>query len=221
MKNFFILKPEDGVIFGDKWAYADIVDPAIYGDAKRCPVCNKPVSMLEWLPPQKVKFSTDNINKWGDFVWGAGFTLLVSESFRQLYQTHSLDDSLAFSPQINNEISKLDSPNYYHLDIPWDGANLNDELSGLVWYKPQKELCEYCRIGNGPRRIEKIILDEDTWTGADMFIARGGLGGIIIVSEELKILIEKSNLRNCWLIPANKMRISTKGGETPWEVIDT
>lgn len=218
MKNFFTLEPEDGIMFSDKWAYGEVIDPT-YGEANRCHLCNKFISMKEWLPPHKVQFSTNDISKWGDFVWGAGFTLLVSDYFKEIFQDNILKSHLRFSSPIEIINSIEGSPIYYHVDIPWNGANLNDKLSGLNWYKPQNDLCEFCRTGSGPKRIEKIILDEASWLGEDMFIARG-LSGFIIVSKKLKEIIEESPLKNYWLIPTNKIRIDTRGTEKLWEIID-
>lgn len=92
-----MLEPEAGNRFGTKWAYADQIDPVDRGECKKCPVCGSPVSGLEWLPPHLIKLSSAKPEKWGDFVWGAGFKLIVSQFFRQTYKKEGLV-GLAFYP---------------------------------------------------------------------------------------------------------------------------
>ncbi|MBE7528194.1 MAG: hypothetical protein HS099_00475 [Ardenticatenaceae bacterium] len=90
MSEFFVLKPEEGIRFGTKWAFADILDPNNRGgSSKICPVCGQGVGGREWLPPRRIKLSRYKSTWWGDFVWGAGFLLLVSAHFKQIYGNHS------------------------------------------------------------------------------------------------------------------------------------
>ena len=84
MMKFYVLEPEEGIEFGRKWAYAEVVDPVKYADCERCPVCGDPVSMLKWIEPYRIKLSSAKPEKWGDFVWGAGFSLLISKQLKEI-----------------------------------------------------------------------------------------------------------------------------------------
>ena len=208
--KFYVLKPERGELFGTKWAYADKVDPVVISEEAEdyCPVCGSPVAMLKWLPPHRVKLSSAKPEKWGDFVWGAGFTLLVSERFKEIYEREGLKGIKWFKPV---EIVRVGTrktgdlppglPTYYLIAVLWDGANQDDRASKVVWKRMPE--CTYCRAGGWAVRQEGIIIEEGSWKGVDLFTARGAPVPIM-VSERFKEVVEKYGLKNAWLIPAEK-----------------
>ena len=166
MTNFFVLKP-DGGRFGTKWAYADQLDPVIRGSYEHCPVCDGPVSMLKWLPPHRIKLSSAKPEKWGDFLWGTFSPLIVSASFKEIYENENLSGIAFFHPPA--EIVRIGTrkpgdfpanlPEYYLIEIPWGGANQDDEKSGVVYEYPEKVECPFCRVGCGAkRRQDRIVL---------------------------------------------------------------
>lgn len=204
--KFYVLKPDGGLRFGTKWAYGESVDPVKVGEAERCPSCQGPVSRLEWLPPHRIKLSSAKAEKWGDFLWGAGFDLMVSNRFRQAYEAEQLRGLEKFYPPA--EIVRVGRrksgdfptglPTYYLVKIPWGAANVDDEASGAV----RKDYgCSYCR---GPiKLLERIVIKPDSWNGSDIFIPRG-LFGTILVSGRFKEVVESYELRNVWLIPSQQ-----------------
>jgi hypothetical protein len=225
---FFILEP-DGMLFGYKWSYAEVVKPKQYGDSTLCPNCLRPVSMRHWLPPHKVKLSSTNPTKLGDFLWGAGFPLMVSDKFKTIYKKHSLSGVAHFSKpvEITNRGSvetKIkhyvdlvdDAPGnqrggngkpysiltFYLVDILWGGAEIDDNLS-LV--KRKDNGCDYCH--GTVISIKNAIIKEGSWNGADIFYARG-LDGRILVSEKMKKYLELYHLKNYSLVPLEQLAIS-------------
>jgi len=208
--KFYVLEPERGELFGTKWAYADKVDPVVISEKAEdyCPVCGRPVGMLKWLPPYRVKLSSAKPERWGDFVWGAGFTLMVSERFKQIYEREELKGIKRFEPV---EIVRVGTrktgdlppglPTYYLIEIVWGGANRDDIASKIVWKR--EPTCSYCRIDGYKIKFEGIVIEEGSWTGVDIFKARGAPGQIL-VSERFKEVVEKYGLKNVWLIPAEK-----------------
>ena len=131
MNEFYILKPEEGIRFGRKWTYADLITPVNRGDCEYCPVCGGAVSGLRWLPPHRIKLSSAKQSKWGDFVWGAGFPLLVSSKFKEIYEREVLLGINEFSHPVEVVwIGALKSsrfptslPIYHLIHVPWGGAN--------------------------------------------------------------------------------------------------
>ena len=105
--NFYVLKPEEGISFGRKWAYGDVVDPVNYADCERCPVCGGPVSMLKWIEPRRIKLSSAQPEKWGDVVWGAGFSLLISKHLKGIYEEEELTGIDEISPPV--EIVRMEN----------------------------------------------------------------------------------------------------------------
>jgi len=207
--NFYVLEPDGGLLFGTKWAYADQVDPVRRGDGDRCPVCGGPVGGLKWLPPHRIKLSSANPDKWGDFLWGAGFLLMVSDHFKTIYEAEGLTGITAFHPPAEivrvgrkkTEDLPPSLPEYHLIEIVWNGANQDDTASELVRGKPVN--CSYCRVGGNPRSQQRIAIDQGSWTGVDIFTPRGAPVRTV-VSERFKQVAEAHKLRNTWLIPSNR-----------------
>jgi hypothetical protein len=207
--NFCVLKPNGGIRFGTKWAYADQVDPVLHGEGSKCPVCGGPVSLLRWLPPHRIKLSSAKPEKWGDFVWGAGFDLIVSARFKATCETEGLTGITTFHPPA--EVVRVGRkktgdippslPMYYLIEIEWNGANQDDLASEVV--RERSEKCSYCRVGGFPSKQSKTIIEEGSWTGADIFTPRGSPVSIM-VSERFAEVVEAYALKNAWLIPAEK-----------------
>lgn len=211
MNMFYVLKPEEGIMFGRKWAYADKVSPTIRGDSQQCPVCGGPVSGLRWLPPRHIKLSSAQPGKWGDFVWGAGFPLLVSSRFRSVYEQEGLSGIEEFSSPV--EIVRMGTlksgqfpilpPTYHLIHVPWGGANQDDVASGLTHERPQAIKCAFCREGVTWRKQERVIIEDGSWTGCDIFIPRNAPVPFM-VSEHFKVVADTYDFKNIWLIPAEK-----------------
>lgn len=203
--NFYVLNSEGGR-FGTKWAYGEVVEPVRYGTSRKCPVCGEAISGKEYSPPHFIQVSSAKSEKWGDFLWGAGFQLMVSERFRQMYSQKNLRGIESFYPPV--EIVRAgrkkhgdlpDSlPTYQLVQIIWNGANLDDAKSHVVRNSFD---CAFCR--GDVKSLQPIVIEQDSWSGADIFIARG-LNGTILVSERFKQAAEADNLRNIWLIPVEK-----------------
>ena len=212
MTSFYVLEPEEGILFGTKWAYAEQVDPVVRGEAEKCPVCGAAVGGLRWLPPHRIRLSSAKPEKWGDFVWGAGFLLLVSSRFKAIYEAEGLSGVTVFYPAVEivgggkrrGGDLPPDLPNYHLIEIVWNGANQDDEASELVREVGEgRTQCSYCRVHGVLRRRSGIVIEEGSWTGVDVFSARGA-PGLIIVSERFGQVVERYGLKNAWLIPAEK-----------------
>lgn len=201
--DFYVLQP-DGQRFGKNWAYGEITRPANFGEAPYCPECNsRPIGMRKWLEPRKMRLSSSNQSKWGDVVWGDAFPFVVSERFRHSYSQSELTGIEEFLPPVEivkagNKHSEMLNrlPKYYPIVIELLGANVSDAESGIV-RKPQA--CEYCR--GDVLAIERVVVDESSWRGSDIFVARG-LYGITLVTERFKTMSEQKALANIRLVPA-------------------
>ncbi len=206
--QFYVIKPEKGR-FGTKWAYSEAEEPREFADPNRCPVCGAILSLLKWLPPHRVKLSSAKPEKWPDFLWGVGEPFMVSGRFKSIYEVEGLSGIIRFHPPAeivrvgNRKRGDLpaDLPTYHLVDVLWGGANLDDKASKPVFTR--WPLCEFCRSGGSVYSRERIILEPDSWTGADIFQARG-VAGVILVSERFKEVVERYGLTNLLLIPAER-----------------
>ncbi len=211
MNTFYILEPEEGIRFGRKWAYADLIPPVNRGDCQYCPVCGGAVSGFRWLPHHRIKLSSAKSGKWGDFVWGAGFPLLVSSKFKEIYEREGLKGIEEFSAPIEivrmgtlkSGQSPVSPPAYHLIHVPWGGANQDDSASGLTYEHPEKIKCAFCRSGFAWKKQERVIVEEGSWNGSDIFKPRNAPMPFL-VSQRFKEVAEAYGFKNMWLIPAEK-----------------
>lgn len=211
--RFYALEPDGRLMFGTKWAYADQIDPVLRGEAPRCPVCGSFIGGLAWLPPHRIKLSSAKPEKWGDFLWGAGFQLMVSSHFKSLYEAEWLTGIVHFHPpaeivRVGTRKSgdlPLSLPDYHLVEVKRGGANLDDVASKTI-RKTVK--CEFCRA-DGFLSLERIIIEPGSWDESDIFIA-WGLPGRILVSERFKLVVDKHNLKNTFLIPSENYAYDEK-----------
>ncbi len=97
--SFYVLEPEGGELFGTKWAYGAVAKPHVTEDiGQRCSGCQETAGPLVWLPPHRIELSSAKPEKWGDFLWGAGFELVVSARFKTVYETERLIGIRQFHP---------------------------------------------------------------------------------------------------------------------------
>jgi len=211
MVKFYVFKPAEGIRFGTKWVYADVVQPANYeSSGERCPVCGVIVRSRRWVMPRRIKLSSAKPEKYGDFVWGAGLSLLVSHRFLEIYESEGLTGFDEITPPVEIvRIGKLKSgefpsnlPVYHHVEVPWGGASQDDVASELVHEKPHEIKCSYCRSGFSWRKQRRIVIEEGSWNGTDIFKPRNAPVPFV-VSERFKKAAEVYQLRNTWLIPTD------------------
>ncbi len=204
--KFYVPMPWKDELFGRRWAYGLPVEPTFHGPAETCPICGGYISSLEWLPPRRLHLSSADPAKWGDFVWGAGIGLVVSERFVKAYQQAGLVGIHEFGPVEVARVGKKRMgevpdgvPNYYAVfKIERLGPAIDVKASNVRYKNGQPE-CSFCLFG-GRQSIERLIIDLSTWQGEDVFVPRGGTG--MVVSERVHEIVEALRLTNVWLIPA-------------------
>ena len=203
--NFFVLAPVEH-LFGTRFAYAEIEDPMNFGDAEHCPQCNRSIGPLEWLSPHYIRLSSFHPIKWGDFLWRAGFQLMVSKRFRNFYETTGDKGIKKFYPSaiIKKAGTKLASsihniPIYHSVKLARDGATISDTLSNV---QRRGKPCSFCRL-NSLISIHGAVFEANSWTGNHIFKAKG-LPGTIFVTEEFCSWILKFNFTNVRCIPARR-----------------
>lgn len=204
----YVLAPEGG-LFGTVWAYGEPREPVILGDPPKCPVCGNPVGLHPWLPPHKLSLSAGDSQRWGDFLW-AGSNLFISARAKHLYDERAFKGFSMVWPEAEvaragyRKSSSVDtrSPSYHGVSIDWDGASLNERASGIVVKYPEQVTCPYCRTGGVLLKRSGIVLNSESWKGADIFRARGA--GEILVTERFKQIVDLYQLSNVRLLPAER-----------------
>jgi hypothetical protein len=208
--RFYVLEADGGRV-GTKWAYGKMVKPAELGDSDNCPVHGGPVSSLRWLPPHVLNLSSAKPEKWGDILWGDGFRMMFSAKLKSIFLAEGLSGVAEFSPPAKivrlgmKKAAEIPPPlPVYHLVyIPWGGANQDDAASEVVFDRPHKITCQYCRAQTAGRKQARVVIEEGSWNGADIFVPRG-FAGALLVSERFKQMAEHYQMKNILLIPAEK-----------------
>lgn len=206
--GFYVLEPWRSNLFNTKYTFAEIVDPQNVGDPKVtgvCPKCGTGLGRRPWIPPHYAKLSKA---VYPDLLWGAGFDLLVSDSFVSAYQKAHLSGIFQIDPPV--EILKVGRqsigtvqpppPQYHNILYVHDGVDLDDVLSHV---KRLSGLCEYCR--QGISALRRVVLRENTWDGSDIFGALG-LPGTMIVTERFKALVENNRFESGQFVAAESYR---------------
>lgn len=211
--KFFVLqnpKASDGAAVTDFLP----ADGSKTGEAPRCSQCGKYVGMLPLLPPVSVELETWGTDL-GDIAFGPSDELLVSERCWKLYQDSSLTGLIDLGAV---EVAKLKShrklcepaPRYYCCRVDRSEAAVDDAKSRLEREKPST--CEECRLGGIIKRAQRVVLETNSWSGEDIFLARG-LPGTVLASEKFDSFRQKHRISNCKLVPAEAFSFDNY----PWE----
>jgi len=86
------------------------------------------------------------------------------------------------------------------------------EASGIEW-GGDRPICLVCRQGQLLKRWKRVVIDAGTWTGEDVFYARG-MPGTILVSERFKEVCERHGVQNAAFLPAEECFRES----CPWEI---
>jgi hypothetical protein len=202
--RFFVLEhPKDAV--DDALTDYVTADHTKLGNAPRCPKCGSYIGAMPVLPPMRVELETWG-RQFGDLAFDGSNNVLVSQRFKEAFQSSGLTGLFEFWPA---EIVKLVArrgkmphsvPNYF-LAVPGRSRAVVDDRASGIDYK-ERWTCEECRSGYR-MRLRKLVLEPNSWSGEDVFIARG-LPGTIITSERFKEFCDRHVFSNCLLIEADR-----------------
>jgi hypothetical protein len=165
------------------------------GEAVRCPRCNRPLSMLKWLPPFRIELESWG-KEYGDFA-DLGEELIVSERFAQAFQRSGLHGLSVFEPvEVVKVIHHLERPKeplprYFTATVTLSPTTVDQHASGYVWADESK-VCPIC-LWDNLKRFKRIVIKEETWNGDDIFFPRGGTR--LMVSERFKSLCEQEDFQ--------------------------
>jgi hypothetical protein len=161
--------------------------------------------MLKWLPPYRASLKLYG-KEFGDFVFGThGEDFLVSEVFADIFRHHRLKGLTGFQ---SVEITKVHSrrrklpttPRYSRVAVAYGPAALDLNASHMEWFEPPT--CMECR-SSLIIRWQRVVIEEGTWTGEDIFAPRG-LSGTWVVTPRFKSLCEEYQIKNAKFIPAEE-----------------
>src|SRR5688572_5457351 len=130
--KYFVLTPYQQNQFNRLFAHANPLDPHVTGELsgqERCPKCGLIYGSLTWLPPRKAKLSSGRL---GDFMWGAGVGLALSERALTAFckggvtGLERLDPPIEIVPSRRKSEPTAAQPVYHVVSYSRNGANLDD-----------------------------------------------------------------------------------------------
>ncbi len=183
------------------------------GAAPRCPACGAFTGMLTLLPPLRFELETWG-RRFGDLAFGGSVSPLVSERFKNEFLKTGLigipEFALAEIVKIASHRKIKDPVPRYFLARPMQSrAMVDTRASGIDYGRPWT--CPECRNGL-IKRLRRLVLEPGTWSGEDVFFARG-LSGTIVTSQRFKDFCDRHAFSNCVLIPADQYHFDAY----PWE----
>lgn len=204
MAEFYVLKSPRADSPEDKEAGTEFFHEEGYnrGEPPRCEVCGQFTRMLRWLPPYRAELEVWG-RHFGDLVFGSADDLLVSQRFKELYEQSGLTGLGVMEPVEIIKVARRrrslgDPPPYFKATVSLGRTAIDVTASGFEW--EQKPACEWCRIA-GVKRYKRLVIEAGSWSGEDIFVARGLLG-TFITSGRFRHVCEANNVKGAIFIPA-------------------
>lgn len=198
--------------------YYDVPDDAAVGPAPTCACCGEYIGSLTWLPPYEVELECQG-SEYGDVVFGpSNREFLVSGKFQSAFDRSGLRGLIGFDPvrvcratrhgRIKGEI-----PQYYHVEVETTRAAVDQRQSGEVW--EVAPTCDECRLnGRNFKRAERIVIEEGSWSGEDIFRPRGG--GPYVVTARFRDVCQSHDITNVTFVAIERYWTD----QCPWEGFD-
>ncbi|MCG3180038.1 MAG: hypothetical protein BIFFINMI_02392 [Phycisphaerae bacterium] len=205
--NFYVLHNPSSYDTS-KYAVTDYepVGKSNFGDATRCPECGEPISMLPWLPPYRVMLEPWT-NRYGDIGFGPYEELLLTERFVERFRQAGLRGLEVLSKAEIVSVKRRggtrlegDLPSYFVAIPTLSSTKIDLEASGAEFETPVT--CGTCR-GGLLLRHARVIVNEATWQGEDIFYARG-MPGLIITSQRFVSWHLQSQINSGVLVRSEK-----------------
>jgi hypothetical protein len=151
--------------------------------------------MLSWEPPYRAELET-----WGRLygdVDRCGNDLIVSRPLRELVEESGIRGLLGWNEieivRIRHRRGKPIGlpPAYFKASVSYSPTTIDQKASGYEWTDEQS-VCPSCLCGRLKRR-SRIVVDESTWNGDDVFFPRGG--SFLLASARFKRLFEEHGMK--------------------------
>jgi hypothetical protein len=192
------------------WAFADTIDAA-HGEAPRCPSCGKFIGLRPWLPPHRVRLvEGTKASAPADAITGPGLGVgfIASDRFVTEFERANLKGIERWEPvgiqgYSDYEGDSLSSPAAPDgtfmlgiLPMPVTRATLAEMHPTYKAGPPDCLVCGQPR----PLSFEGVVIDETSWTGADVFPLTNV--GVLIVTDRFAEFVQSAEFTGFELVPA-------------------
>ena len=171
-------------------------------EAPKCAECGRFTGMLPWLPPYRVELEAWG-PEYGDYVRGLLPSFLISECLQSLIEENGVSEITSIDPVEVVSVQKHRRvkgviPQYYLATACHDGAMIDEAQSGFK--RAGHPICPACRGGDVVFRYRRLIVQDKTWNGSDIFVS--GDASAILVTDRIKCLSESAGLKFLVFVPA-------------------
>lgn len=190
-----------------------------------CPECGSSLG-YSFTPPYFVDLEVYK-NYYADVTPTITGQLFVSQAFKDCYEDSGLTGLVDINPVVIDTFKQLGPakkanlpplPNYYMADPQPLGLATDHERSSTEFYIGSEPTCKYCRFG-GTMRYKKIVLDETTWKGDDIFRLLS-IGGTIAADQKFKEWYDDNKFTGCIFKPSEEDSRDWAPGRTPQQYYD-
>lgn len=140
------------------------------GAYERCPLCGRPVSMLKWEPPRKMRLVgtkyPDRLSEW------LMEPLVLSERFIEAYQRAKLSGISTFSEieVVRKKATAPPAPRYYLAEVDYSQSVCIDLHRTILYGEKNDWSCAVCNpFGSTCSHITHLALNTAKWDGTDLF----------------------------------------------------
>lgn len=177
-----------------------------YGGPPLCPECGGPIASRVWLPPYSVEVKTYG-KAFGDFAFLAASKFLMSKHAAEAWTAAGLMGVREFHPvDIQSHSPRSIRAPEYFVPVIDTGVTRIDVHGTVIMPSatPPHGLCKEC-LSRSIDAIGKIVIDESSWDGSDIFVARG-LPGQVLVTERFVEFVANAEITNASAAPAESFR---------------
>jgi hypothetical protein len=193
--SFYVLN--NHLFDDDDYAISDRIEPINRGDCDYCDLCGGPISLLKWLPPYNVRVTKKRL---GDFIVGDVHPFLVSQRFKDLYESGGYRGIDSFSPvQLYFRRQLLDAP-YYFPRIPPNFHRADLDRCG-VKYDPTA-ICPRCQHGGKKDDSGMVGMYWEDEAGITEDVLENKGPGKYSFSQRIKDAMEATGITNTVFVPA-------------------
>lgn len=215
MPKFYVL--EIGGIAQYEFANYEVYGEAHYSDAPTCPECGRSLGMSRWEQPYDIKL--EQSHKIGDFIDGyGGCDFIASYKVTKLAAEAHINGIERKFPietirrENERKMGAQERPALFGIDLVYSKTRVLYYDMEVEWRKePAEDYCRVCGPGGGGKggiykKIDKVVIDESTLQGEDMFHPMN-FSDHIILSQKAAVLIEDYELTNVKAIPCEEYRL--------------
>ncbi|MBK8267820.1 MAG: hypothetical protein IPK83_05760 [Planctomycetes bacterium] len=179
------------------------VDPVAQGlYAAKCSACDSYLEGFHWKPPYRVDLEL-RAGVFGDIAFGPHIDILISDAFRNIFHQERMTGCSMPTKVEVRRVKKRgkppgNPPDYYLTRVQLSNVRIDVAASGI---RRDEAICPECLTGGILDGYDRIIVEPDSWTGEDIFIAKG-LTGTIICSQRFYDVVARYELQNVPLLEA-------------------